>query len=107
MIKVTGIDADTFTEEVLRSPRPVVVEFFSPTCRFCKRFESVFEALAERYEGSVKFCQINAVENRDLALEYNVVGVPTTIIFEGGEAVERFNGLAPEEEVARKIEGVL
>jgi len=106
-VMIADIDADTFAQEVLESPIPVVVEFFSPACRFCKRFRLIMDALADRYDGVVKFCRVNASENRKLAVEYNIFGVPTTLVFQGGETTDRFNGLMPEPEVAKRIDDVL
>ena len=105
--KLMDINAESFTTEVLDAAGVVVVEFYTQTCKFCKRFEPVMEAAADRYEGSVKFCRINAAEARDIAMRFDVFGVPTTIIFRGGEVVERISGFVPEDELTRKIDGVL
>ena len=107
MIKLMDIAADTFASEVLDSTTPVVVEFYTQTCKFCKRFEPVIESLADKYEGKVKFRRMNAAENREIAVQYDIFGVPTTLIFRNGEVVERISGFVPEEELARKIDGVL
>ena len=107
MIKLMDIAADTFASEVLDSATPVVVEFYTQTCKFCKRFEPVIESLADKYEGKVKFRRMNAAENREIAVQYDIFGVPTTLIFRNGEVVERISGFVPEEELARKIDGVL
>jgi len=106
-VVVADVDADTFAPEVLESPIPVVVEFFSPACRFCRRFEPIMDALADGYDGVVKFCRVNASENRQLAVEYNIFGVPTTLIFQGGKPSDRLNGLMAEAEVAKRIDAVL
>jgi len=107
MIKLMDITADSFASEVLDSTTPVVVEFYTQTCKFCKRFEPVMEALADKYEGKVKFFRLNAAESREIAMQYDIFGVPTTLVFRGGQVVERISGFVPEEEMAKKIDGVL
>ena len=107
MIKLMDIDANGFTLEVLDSTMPVVVEFYTQTCKFCKQFEPVVEAAADKYEDKVKFVRINAAENREIAIQYDIFGVPTTLIFRNGEVVERVSGFVPEEELDRKIDSVL
>ncbi|NQT19901.1 MAG: thioredoxin fold domain-containing protein [Planctomycetes bacterium] len=106
-VMVTDINAETFAEEVLESPVPVVVEFFTPMCQFCRRFEATFDSLADEYEEAVRFRRVNAAQERELAVQYNVFGVPTTIIFEGGEPIERFSGLVPETQIAKAIDNLL
>lgn len=106
-VMVMDVDAETFAQEVLESPVPVIVEFFTPTCRFCRRFEATFDSLAEQYEESVRFRRVNAAQSRELAVQYNVFGVPTTIIFEGGEPLERFSGVVPETQIAKAIDNLL
>lgn len=107
MIKLMDIGAASFASEVLDSTTPVVVEFYTQTCKFCKRFEPVVESVADKYEDKVKFCRINAAENREIAIQYDIFGVPATLIFRNGEVVERISGFVPEEELSRKIDGVL
>jgi len=106
-IMLTDVDSDAFVKEVLEPPVPVVVEFFSPVCRFCRRFDPIIEALTEKYAESVKFCRVNATENLRLAMEYNVFSVPTTFVFRGGRVSWRVNGFVPAEELAPQIESVL
>jgi len=107
MLKLLEISGDAFAAEVLESTLPVVVEFYTPTCKFCKRFDPIIETLADTYEGSVKFCRINAADNRELAMQFDIFGVPTTIIFVGGEVVERISGFVPESELVKRIDAVV
>ena len=106
-LKIMDISADTFASEVLDSATPVVVEFYTPTCKFCKRFEPVIEAVADKYEGKVKFCRLNAADNRDVAVQYEIFGVPTTLVFRSGDVVERISGAVTEEELVHKIDNAI
>jgi len=98
---------DTFAEEVLEASQTVVVEFYTPTCHFCKRFEPILAAVAEKYEDSIKVYRVNAAENRQLALQYSIFGVPTTVIFSAGREVERISGLVPQAELEKKLENIV
>jgi len=99
--------SETFAEEVLEASQPVVVEFYTPICHFCKRFEPILAAVAEKYEDTVKVYRVNAAENRELAMQYSIFGVPTTIIFNAGREIERISGLVPQAELEKKLENVV
>jgi thioredoxin 1 len=107
MATIVDVNADNFAKEVLEAEPLVVVEFYSPACAFCKRFEPIFSSLAERYDRSAKFCRLNVIENRQLALQYNIFGIPATLIFRGGEPIERLSGLVSEAEAAKHIDDAL
>ena len=108
MAELKQVSAQTFDQERLAEDElPVVLEFYTPICGFCRRFKPILESLAEKYEGRVKILQVNALENRELAAEHDVHGVPTTIIFKRGKPVDRVTGLISEAEAAKRIDAVL
>ncbi len=74
-----------FEAEVLRADRPVVVDFWAPWCRPCKAVEPILEALAGE-SGRVRFVRLNVEEHPGVASRYDVLSLPTAILFEGGEA---------------------
>ncbi len=82
---------DTFEEQVLKSERPVVVDFWAPWCGPCKAVEPVLAGLAEAY-GEVEFAKLNIDENPVTASRFDVLAIPTAILFEGGEARESVVG---------------
>ncbi|MDP8911465.1 MAG: thioredoxin [Actinomycetota bacterium] len=83
MLDVTD---ETFEQDVLRADRPVVVDFWAPWCRPCKAVEPIFAALAEANLERVVFARINIDENVSVASRYDVLSIPTAILFERGEA---------------------
>jgi thioredoxin 1 len=86
---------ETFEAEVLRSERPVVVDFWAPWCGPCEAVEPVLAGLAEANAGRVEFAKLNIDENPVTAARFDVLAIPTTILFEGGEARETVVGARP------------
>lgn len=85
----------TFEPEVLQSETPVVVDFWAPWCGPCRLVEPIFEELAGELEGRVRFVKLNVDENFVSASRYDVLSIPTAILFEGGEARETVVGARP------------
>ena len=86
------ITDETFEAEVLQAERPVVIDFWAPWCGPCKAVEPVLADLAEQHAGRVDFVKLNIDENPAAASRYDVLAIPTAILFEGGEARETVVG---------------
>lgn len=86
------VNKDNFESEVLQSELPVVVDLWGPKCGPCLALMPQVEELASQYEGKVKFCKLNATENRRLAINLKVMGVPTFLFYKGGELKDRITG---------------
>lgn len=93
------VDANSFEEEVLKSQLPVVVDFYAEWCGPCKRMEPVLEKVSQEHSGKVKVVKLNSDENQLVASKYNVRGLPTLILFRGGQEVDRKMGLQSEQEL--------
>jgi thioredoxin 1 len=74
-----------FQEEVLTAERPVVVDFWAPWCGPCRVVDPIIEDLAAQHAGRVKFMKLNVDDNPATAARYNVLSIPTVILFERGE----------------------
>jgi thioredoxin 1 len=97
-------DAD-FENKVLKSTTPVVVDFWAPWCGPCRMAEPVLEELAEEYKDKVLFVKVNVDDNQASAQKYQVMSIPTTILFKGGKEAERqigFSGKPAFEDLIKK-----
>ena len=90
------VNQNTFEQEVLQSALPVVVDFYAEWCGPCKRMEPLLSKVAQNFDGKVKVVKLNSDENQPLSLKYQVQGLPTLILFQGGKEVERKLGFQDE-----------
>jgi len=92
-IKVTD---ETFSDEVKNSDKPVLVDFWASWCGPCKMVAPVIEDIAENYDDQIKVCKLNVDENQQTAAEFEVMSIPTMIVFEDGEIKEKLVGYMPK-----------
>jgi len=98
MKNIIELTEANFEQEVIKSTGPVVVDFYAPWCGPCKMLAPLLEALAAEYAGKLKFAKLNVDSAPALTADYEITGVPTLMMFRGGEAVaqiEGFPGLRP------------
>jgi len=82
------IKVENFEKEVIESEVPVLVDFWASWCGPCKMMTPVMEEIAEELGDNVKVCKVNIDEERSLALKFNVMSIPTFLIFKNGEIVD-------------------
>ena len=88
------LTADNFEEEVLKSPVPVLVDFYADWCGPCQALGPVIDALADKYQGKAKICKLNIDEHRKVALSYKVMSIPTLFFFKDGKLRENYRRFA-------------
>ncbi len=96
-----------FGKEVLESDIPVLVDFWAGWCMPCQMIAPAVEAIAVEYEGRLKVCKLNIDEAADTASHYDVMGIPTLLIFRNGEIEDKIVGMMPKNEIRKKIETLL
>jgi len=99
---VTGTDAN-FDAEVLKSPLPVLVDFWASWCGPCLMIAPVVEELAETYKGKLKVVKMNVDENGQTPQTYGIMFIPTLILFKGGEPKEKIDGVQPKSKLIEII----
>lgn len=101
---VMEVTDQTFEDAVIQSDQPVLVDFGAVWCAPCRMLAPTIKALAEKYEGTVQFCEMNIDENSSTSQRYGIKGIPTLILFKNGREEERLVGAASKEAISRLID---
>jgi len=99
MSKLTEITQDNFEAEVIQSSQPVLVDFGAVWCGPCKMLDPIVEELAQEWGSRVKVVHIDVDHNPDIAIQFSIMGVPTLMLFKGGEPYERMSGYKPKNKI--------
>lgn len=94
-MKLPIVTAETFQREVLESPVPVVIDFFAPWCAPCRVIAPILDELAAAYEGRVKVVKIDTDQDPELAVRFQVRGMPTVHGVDRGRVIASVYGAAP------------
>jgi thioredoxin 1 len=100
-VVVREIGDDSFEREVLQAERPVVVDFWAPWCGPCHAVTGMLEKLADEHDGKAEFVKVNVDDNIATASRYQVLALPTTILFQGGEPRATVTGARPRSHFER------
>ncbi len=101
--KTFEVTEANFQKEVLESTEPVLIDFWAEWCTPCKMIGPLVDQIADEYQGKVRVGKLDADANPDVLMRYNVMGIPTLMLFKGGEAVERITGYQPKDKITSKI----
>jgi thioredoxin 1 len=103
MADIAKVDEGAFKKEVLESTTPVLVDFTAVWCQPCKMLDPIVHQLASDWGDKVKFYKLDVDDSPKIAMDYQVMGVPTLMLFKGGQPVERVTGYQPKDRLQKKF----
>ena len=107
MSKPVEIDDSNFDQMVLKSKKPVLVDFWAPWCRPCLMIAPILDELAEEYDGRITIAKLDVDQNAKTAAQYAIMSIPSLIIFKNGKPVSQVVGFKPKAELKQELDAVL
>lgn len=97
------ITDSSFQDTVLKSDKPVLVDFWAVWCGPCRTLGPIIEEVASDFEGKVLVGKVDVDNNQEISMQYGIRNIPTVLIFKNGEVVDKLVGVAPKEVIAEKL----
>ncbi|HEX7409418.1 MAG TPA: thioredoxin [Candidatus Binatia bacterium] len=107
MADIQEVSDSSFDSEVLKSPLPVLVDFWAPWCGPCKAIAPVVADLAKEYAGRLKVVKINIDDHQQTPSRYGVRGIPNLILFKDGQVRDQIVGAVPKTQLVKAISQVV
>lgn len=101
--EMSHVTDGTFEEEVIKSPLPVLVDFWAVWCGPCHMVVPTLEDLAQNYKDKLKVVKVNVDENREIPAKYGIMSIPTLLLFKGGEVKETIIGALPKDQIVQAV----
>jgi thioredoxin len=98
------LDDSDFQGFINQASKPVMVDFFSPTCGPCRMLAPTIDSMAKRFFGRVIIAKLDTSRNQTAAAQFKIRGVPTLFFFKNGELMDQKTGALPEQELAQLLE---
>ena len=107
METVKETNQDNFENDVLQSSGPILVDFWAEWCRPCKILAPILDEVAEELQKKAQIFKVNVDQNKNLAQQYGIKGIPTMIFFKDGQVFKTLIGPQQKEEIQRSLEELL
>lgn len=104
---VLHIEGSRFQEEVVKSEKPVLVDFYADWCGPCKIIEPIINQLSREYDGKVKFVKVDTDANQELAVQFGIMSIPTVMFFSKGKVEDIVIGAVPPAVLKSKLDTLL
>ena len=101
-MEIIKVNSQNFEEEVIKSEKPVLIDFYADWCGPCKMLSPIIDEIAEE-NSDIKVVKVNVDDSQDLAMKYQVMSIPTLVVIKNGEEVNRSVGLIDKSQVANLI----
>ena len=96
-----------FATEAMQSSQPIVVDFWAEWCAPCRALAPVIDELAADFEGTAKIGKLDIDANREVALQFGIMSIPTIMVLKNGELVKKFVGISSKEDLAAAVNGAM
>jgi thioredoxin 1 len=107
MAGIVNLSTSTFDETVSSADKPVVVDFWAEWCGPCKMIAPILGELSEEFADQLTIAKVNVDDNPDLAMRYNVMSIPTLLVFNGGEVQKRLVGAKGKSQLLQELDEFL
>lgn len=107
MSSAPAVATADFETNVLKSDVPVLVDFWAPWCGPCRQIGPTIDAIAGEYEGRAKVYKVNTDTETEIAEKYNIMSIPSLLIFKEGKVVEQILGAVPKQVIVSKLDQAL
>jgi thioredoxin 1 len=107
MATIVNLSTTTFDETVVGSDKPVIVDFWAEWCGPCKVIAPILGELADQLSDQAVVAKVNVDDNPELAMRYNVMSIPTLLVFSGGEVHKRLVGAKGKSQLLQELDEFL
>jgi len=106
-MRTITITDENFNEEVLKSDKPVLIDFWATWCGPCKLIAPIVEELVDEYEGKAKIGKLDVDNNQQTAIKFGVRSIPTLLIFKDGKLKDTIIGAVPKGQIVQKLNSAI